>query len=137
MNQAPARPNFRQITPFLHVPNLEKAISFFRDIFGFRVWFRVPGYAYMHRETVGIRLLQQENPSVGRLGNRALTCYVDVEDVDLLYTQVKEQLSQLPTSDVDGPVDREYGQRELVIVMPDGNLIAFGQEIVQREYKPE
>ena len=45
--------NFLQVTPFLHVADLQKALDFFSDILGFAVPFRQPGYAYIHRETVG------------------------------------------------------------------------------------
>jgi hypothetical protein len=30
---------------------------------------------------------------------------------------------------VDGPADKPYGQRELLIRAPDGQLIVFGAEI--------
>ena len=53
--------NFLQVTPFLHVPDLQKALDFFTDILGFTVPFRQPGHAYIHRETVGFRLLQAED----------------------------------------------------------------------------
>jgi hypothetical protein len=36
-------------------------------------------------------------------------------------------LHGLPAQDVHGPADKSYGQRELLILAPDGNLIVFGQ----------
>ena len=38
-------------------------------------------------------------------------------------------LDALPPEDVHGPADKHYGQRELLVLAPDGNLIAFGQAI--------
>jgi len=35
----------------------------------------------------------------------------------------------LPSVDVHGPADKPYGQRELPVLAPVGNLIAFGQAI--------
>ena len=35
----------------------------------------------------------------------------------------------LPEGDVHGPADKPYRQRELLVLAPDGNLIAFGQAI--------
>ena len=30
-----------------------------------------------------------------------------------------------------GPADKPYGQRELLVLAPDGNLIAFGHSIAE------
>lgn len=122
--------NFIQITPFIHVNDLEKAIAFFTDILGFKVPYRLDDYAYLHRETVGFRLLQQTNPEDGAPpGNRRFAYYIDVRDVDALYAELKPKLDTLPPRDVHGPEDKPYGQRELLVLAPDGNLIAFGQAI--------
>lgn len=45
--------NFRQVTPFLHVADLQNALDFLTDILGFTVPVRQPGYACVHRETNG------------------------------------------------------------------------------------
>ena len=120
--------NFLQVTPFLHVPDIEAAIAFFVDRLGFEVQFRLPGYTYVHRETVGVRMLQlecDEAPS----NRRRFAHYVDVRDVDALFAEMKPKLVGLPPKDVHGPVDQEYGQREFMVVAPDGDLIVFGQAI--------
>lgn len=57
---------FEQVTPFLHVPDLQEALDFFTDILGFTVPFRQDGYAYIHRETVGFRLLEAEGAGLRR-----------------------------------------------------------------------
>ena len=60
---------------------------------------------------------------------RRFAHYVDVRDVDALHAELKPKLADLPPEDVHGPVDQHYGQRELMIVAPDGDLIVFGQAI--------
>ena len=124
--------NFLQVTPFLHVADLQKALDFFTDILGFTVPFRQPGYAYIHRETVGFRLLQAEDGEVTR-GHRRFAYYIDVRDVDALYAELKPKLDTLPPGDVHGPADKGYRQRELLILAPDGELICFGMAIPQAE----
>jgi hypothetical protein len=52
-----------------------------------------------------------------------------VRDVDSLYAELKPKLDTLPKEDVHGPVNQPYGQRELLVLAPDGNLLAFGQAI--------
>lgn len=50
--------NFIQVTPFMHVNDIEKALAFFNDILGFKTILRQENYAYLHRETVGFRILE-------------------------------------------------------------------------------
>jgi hypothetical protein len=130
--------NFVQVTPFMVIPDIEEAVVFFRDILGFTVW-RMPGadYAYVHRETVGFRLLQSSTGNEFIPGNRRFAHYIDVKDVDALYAELKPKLDTLPKEDVHGPADKNYGQRELLILAPDGNLLAFGHAIFNKMMKEE
>ena len=119
---------FEQVTPFLHVPDLQKALDFFTDILGFTVPYRQDGYAYIHRETVGFRLLEAEEDQAAA-GRRRFAYYIDVRVVDALYAELKPKLDTLPPGDVHGPADKPYGQRELLVLAPDGELIVFGMEV--------
>ena len=124
--------NFMQITPFMHVDDVDRAVAFFTDILGFKIGLRFEDYAYIHRENVGFRMLQNRGTDGAPPGNRRFAYYIDVRDVDALYAELKPKLDTLPTRDVHGPADKPYGQRELLVLAPDGNLIAFGQAIAKR-----
>lgn len=123
--------NFIQVTPFLHVDDVDRAVAFFTDILGFTVGLRFDDYAYLYRETVGIRMLQNRGSDGAPPGNRRCAYYIDVRDVDGLYAELKPKLDSLPPGDVHGPANKHYGQRELMVLAPDGNLIAFGQAITK------
>jgi len=119
--------NFIHITPFIHVPDIEAALRFLVDILGFACPFRMTDYAYVEREGCGVRLLQNRGDDGAPPGNRRFAYYIDVRDLDSLHAELKPRLEALPPRDVHGPVNQHYGQRELMIVAPDGNLIVFGQ----------
>jgi catechol 2,3-dioxygenase-like lactoylglutathione lyase family enzyme len=121
--------NFIQVTPFIVLRDLEGALTFFTEILGFKTLFRAANYAYIHRETVGFRLLEETGKDAPPPGTRRCAYYIDVHDVDLLYAELKPKLDTLPEGDVYGPVDQSYGQRELLVLAPDCNLIAFGHAI--------
>lgn len=121
--------NFIQVTPFMHVPDIDAALRFFEDILGFKTLYRAGTYAYVQRETIGFRLLQNEGEDGAPAGNRRFSYYIDVRDVDALYAELKPKLDTLPAKDVHGPADKPYNQRELLVLAPDGNLIAFGHAI--------
>jgi catechol 2,3-dioxygenase-like lactoylglutathione lyase family enzyme len=121
--------NVIQITPFMHVESLERALAFFSDILGFETTFRMTDYAYVELGPAGIRILESSGEDHPPAGDRRYAYYIDVRDVDALYAELKAKLDTLPKADVYGPIDQAYGQRELVVPAPDGNLIAFGQTI--------
>jgi catechol 2,3-dioxygenase-like lactoylglutathione lyase family enzyme len=121
--------NFVQVTPFMHVVDIENALRFFLDTLGFKVVFRAGNYAYVEREGVGFRLLEERGSDGAPPGNRRFAYYIDVRDVDSLYQELKPKLDLLPAGDVHRPANKEYGQRELLVLAPDGNLIAFGMPI--------
>src|SRR5829696_5635809 len=111
---------FIRITPFIHVPDIEVALKFFNDL-GFATYFRMGTYAYVQRECAGVRLLQNEGDDGAPPGNRRFSYYIDVEDIEALYRQLKPVLDAMPPADVHGPADKPYRQRELCILAPDGN----------------
>ena len=126
--------NFVQITPFMYVDDLDRAVTFFTDILGFEALVHARDYAYVHRETAGIRILQPHGTDTAQPGTRRFAYYIDVHDVDALYAELKPKLDTLPERDVYGPVDQGYGQRELLVLAPDGNLIAFGHAIANHTH---
>jgi catechol 2,3-dioxygenase-like lactoylglutathione lyase family enzyme len=116
--------NLYQITPFMHVPDLDAAVTFFEDI-GFKALFRQSNYAYVQRERVAVRLLENETAA----DNRGYAYYVDVRDVDALYAEFEPVLAAKPHYRGFGLENQEYGQREFGLKAPDGNLFVFGQSI--------
>jgi catechol 2,3-dioxygenase-like lactoylglutathione lyase family enzyme len=121
--------NVIQITPVMHVSDLSAALAFFNDLLGFKTLVSGGGYAYIEREGAGLRILDNSVSEGAPPGNRRFAYYVDVRDVDALYAELKARLDALPVGDVHGPADKEYGQRELCILAPDGNLVVFGHAI--------
>lgn len=118
-----------QITPFMHVPDLDAALAFFVDVLGFRVVFRQDNYAYIGFGVAHIRVLASPDAPVATRATRRFSYYIDVRDIDALYRELKPRLDTLPPEDVHGPADKPYGQRELLVVAPDGQILAFGQAI--------
>ena len=75
--------NLIRITPFVHVPEVEPAVRFFVDVLGFRAWVKEPEYAYVQRETAGVRILCASRSPGEEVppGNRRFLYSIDVEDV--------------------------------------------------------
>jgi catechol 2,3-dioxygenase-like lactoylglutathione lyase family enzyme len=124
--------NFIRVTPVMHVDDIDRAVAFFTDILGFTAHLSFENYAYVQRETASFRIMRNQGSDGAPPGNRRFAYYIDVDDVDALYAELKPKLDTLPARDVHGPADKSYGQRELLVLAPDGNLIAFGHSIAER-----
>jgi catechol 2,3-dioxygenase-like lactoylglutathione lyase family enzyme len=131
LSRSPAVPNIYRVTPFMHVPDFEAALHFFIEILGFTCYFRADKdkYAYVQREEAAFRILENVEDDDVPSGNRRFAYYCDVEDLGALLAELGPKLATLPEGDVHGPRDQPYGQRELIILAPDGNLLVFGQSI--------
>ncbi len=121
--------NTLQITPFMHVADVEPAVRFFVDVLAFTPIIHVHDYAYVEREGAGIRIQAHDTAAEIGAPHRGMAYYIDVKDVDAVLAQLSDRLAKLPPEDVHGPVDQSYGQRELMVRAPDGNLVVFGQAI--------
>ena len=119
--------NIIQTTPFMHVPDLEAALKFMTGTLGFGIGYREANYAYVSRDGAGLRMMEAGPGDPFQPGTRRFAYYFDCRDVDGLYAELKPKLDALPPGDVHGPADKPYRQRELLVLAPDGNLIAFGQ----------
>ena len=118
----------RQITPFMHVGDLEATLHFLTEIIGFEAVFRTPGYAYLTLGRAALRVLESEE-GAATAPLDGFRYYIDVADVDVVHAALKPGLASLPVADVMGPIDQPYRQRELIIRAPDGGCLVFGAPI--------
>jgi hypothetical protein len=70
-----------------------------------------------------------EGEALPTRGGFRYTSYVDVDDVDALFAELKPGLDRLPPERVNPPCDMEYGQRDFSVLGPDGDWIGFGSPI--------
>ena len=115
-----------QITPFLHVPDMQEALAFFCDLLTFELKARHTNYAYIDLAGCGLRLLEEPSRKLQADGKPRVTVYVDVADIDALYAKLSQAFSNLPADCVEPLKNMPYGQREFQVRMPDGDWLNFG-----------
>ena len=121
--------NVIQITPFMHIDDVARAVAFFTETLGFECLIQSDRYAYVEREGAGIRIQWHDVPAELGEAHGGFAYYLDVRDLDAIVAELGPKLALLPDGHVHGPVDQSYGQRELMIRAPDGNLVVFGQAV--------
>jgi catechol 2,3-dioxygenase-like lactoylglutathione lyase family enzyme len=115
-----------QITPFLHVPDMQEALTFFCDLLGFELKNRHGDYAYIELSGCGLRLLEEPTRKITADGKARVTVYIDVADVDALHIKLSPALGALSPDRVEPLKDMPYRQREFQVRMPDGDWLSFG-----------
>ena len=114
----------------LFVGDLERSISFYRDVVGLQLRLRGDGYAEFATEGTRFGLYERgrlpeligREPTVSGPGGEVVFL---VEDVDA----EAERLQAAGAAILSGPVDRAWGHRTLHVEDPDGFVVELAQEI--------
>jgi len=113
--------------PVLPVGDVARAVAFYRDRLGFAVggvWPAEgePGFAIVAFGTITVAL-DKTAPMASR--REGWSAYLYVEDVDALHRRLVEAGVEIERA----PEDAFYGCRDMDLRDPDGNLLAFGQDL--------
>jgi catechol 2,3-dioxygenase-like lactoylglutathione lyase family enzyme len=133
---------FESAVPQFTVPDLVQTAEYYRDVLGFQIagyWDgeRVsnvpdnpPVFAIVWRDQVQVFFNRADQPVVRtRPAEGAPDVYLRVTGIDALAEELRTRGADI----IDGPEDRVYGQRELVISDCNDLILCFGEAIVQRE----
>ena len=121
----------RSVSCFL-VDDVIATAEFYRDVLGFTFdeFFGVPpSFVMVQRDDVNIMFRQVRPPRtpVARpnrtIMDETFDAYVYVSNVDQLAAELRAKKADI----VEGPVDRIYEMRELLVRDCNGYVIAFGQ----------
>lgn len=124
--------------PQFTVPDVVRTAEYYRDTLGFEIagyWDGerssseadpAPVFGIVARGRVQI-FFNRANGSQVRTGRAegAYDLYVRVKGIDALAAELHSRGAEV----LDGPTDRVYGQRELVIRDLNGLILTFGEEI--------
>jgi uncharacterized glyoxalase superfamily protein PhnB len=110
---------FVQGAPVLHVPDVEAAAAFYRDVLGFTWDFGDNTYAVVWRDNSAIHFVRDERVPQG------VHLFQWVKDVDSYYRELLDRGAHGATA----PMDQPYGIREFGLRDINGVGIVFGQDI--------
>lgn len=131
---------FAAAVPQFTVPDLVQTAEYYRDVLGFQIasyWDGEsvrskpeppPLFAILRRDQVQIFFNCAKQPYV-RTGRAegAYDVYLRVVGIDALAAELSTRGADI----IDGPVERIYGQRELVVRDCNGLIVAFGEDASQ------
>ena len=104
----------------LHVKDVERSLDFYKRLPDSSVLFHMPGkFAILRVGSGRLGLLQDQK--------RAFHVEIDCQDLDATYALLKES-----GFETEGPTVRAWGERDVLLVDPDGNLVELGQARVPK-----
>ena len=129
--------SFIAAVPQFTVPDLVRTVEYYRDVLGFVVhgyWDgeRVrsepdppPVFAIVSRDKVQMFFNRADRPAA-RAGRAegAYDVYIHVTGIDALAEELRGRGADI----IEGPEERPYGQRELVVRDCNGTILAFGED---------
>lgn len=114
----------------LYVRDLDRSISFYRDVIGLPFKFSESGYAEFATQGTKFALFERVRlpQLIGREageGEATMEVAFLVDDVD----GDAERLRVAGVTELSGPVDRPWGQRTFHFLDPDGHVVELAQEL--------
>ena len=109
--------------PVLRAADYPRARAFWTEVLGFSVGEEggdPARFGIFHKDSATVFVDAWHGAD--EVPSPAWRAYFHVEDIDAL-------AAALEGAQVEGPEDKVYGMRELVVVDPDGNRLCFGQDI--------
>jgi catechol 2,3-dioxygenase-like lactoylglutathione lyase family enzyme len=120
------------VAPYFLVGDVLATAEFYRDVLGFtfdEFFGEPPSFTIVKRDDVRIMFRQPRpaKPAVARpnrsVMDETFDAYIYVSDVDKLATELRARKADI----VEGPVNRIYRMRELLVRDCNGYVLAFGQ----------
>jgi len=119
----------RAIPQFV-VPDVEAAAEYYVEKLGFTLidyFLDPPVYAMVIRDNVELHFSKSDSGQF--LPNNhhrkiATDAYIHVEDLDSLHSELQARGAKI----IEGPIERVYGMREIVIEDSNGFRLAFGED---------
>jgi hypothetical protein len=104
------------LSPMIPSYNLEGTATFFKDLLDFKQEMDTPTYAILSKDGLSIHLLRA-GEDIGQM-----EFYLEVDDVDAVWNSIKDKLEGFKVKE---PFDRDYGMREMHIVVPHTKTLLF------------
>ena len=102
--------------------NMEDTVSFFKDLLNFKVFMDEETYAILYKDNSSVHVLRA-GEDIGEM-----EFYLEVDNVDQVWESIKDKLEGMKFK---APFDREYGMREIHIIIPQTKTLMFiGQAII-------
>ena len=111
----------KYLSPMIPSYNLEKTVSFFINLLDFKVGRDDKTYFILYKDNLTVHILRAGD-DIGEM-----EFYLLVDNIEKVWNNMKDKLEGMKVKE---PFDREYGMREIHVIIPETKTLMFiGQEI--------
>ena len=96
--------------------NIEKTVSFFKDLLEFKIKRDDKTYVILYKDNLSVHILSAGS-DIGEM-----EFYLEVDDIEKVWNSIKDKLGEIKVKE---PFDREYGMREIHIIIPETKALMF------------
>jgi hypothetical protein len=108
------------LSPMIPSFNIPGTVKFFTDVLNFNIGRDDKTYVILYKDHLTIHIMNAGDTS-------QMEFYLEVDNVDEVWSMIGDQVNNL---EVRAPFDREYGMREIHIVVPyTGTLMFIGSQM--------
>lgn len=101
--------------------NIEKTVAFFTNLLGFKIGRDDKTYVILYKDNSTVHILRAGS-DIGEV-----EFYLEVDDIEKVWNNMKEKLDDMKVKE---PFNREYGMREIHVIIPETKTLMFiGQEV--------
>ena len=101
--------------------DIQKTVSFFTNLLDFRVGRDDKTYVILYKDNATVHILRA-GPDIGEM-----EFYFEVDDVEEVWKNIKNKLAGIKFRE---PFDREYGMRELHVIIPETKTLMFIGQVI-------
>jgi hypothetical protein len=111
----------KYLSPMVPSYDIEKTVSFFIYLLDFKIGRADKTYAILFKDNLTVHILRA-GVDIGEM-----EFYLEVDDIEMIWDKMKDKLDGIKVKE---PFDREYGMREIHVIVPETKTLMFiGQEI--------
>ena len=114
----------RRISPMLATDDMDRTLSFYQTVLGFRTTRKTPRYSILERDGQTIHFMNAASEDVMKSMREHTEIYIEVSNIHALWDHVKTFKNQYR---IRGLFSREYGMTEFHVADPNGCLIFVGE----------
>ncbi len=109
------------LSPMIPSFDMKEPVSFFQNLLGFKMAMGEESYKILHKDNLTVHILGAGS-IIGEM-----EFYLEVDDIEQIWNHIKDKLDGLKFKE---PFNREYGMREIHIIIPQTKTLLFiGQAI--------
>ena len=108
--------NAKYLSPMIPSFNIEKTIAFFVELLDFKIGRDEKTYVILYKDHLTVHILRAGN-DVGEM-----EFYFEVDNLDAVWNNMKDKLEGIKAK---APFDREYGMREVHVIIPETKTLMF------------